>query len=1684
MRKEAARYASQPSPGFMSGQPGYADMNRFGRLFGLGPNSLSQAAQAGHLNPNAAKNLSVPTHALATPEGIQQAAQKVAEFSYAHFGARANRLSGAEVAPGTLFKNADVSAGAGNVGAASSSASNQDAGRYREGATRAPSGRGGAPAAQNAMTGFVGNNFMGVQRGNPLAAAVRAGWAGLSPGSPTPVPNVMNQATLDARKSAAQKSAAFNTATGGCDNYLDVGQHGYEPRHFSFPSPALANSPFAEKRGMIVPGPAGMPPQGAAVQAQPPGPPGMPQGPGAAPPPGAPPPAGAGAMPPPVPGQPQGGGGAPQGRPPQPVPPPTAPMTDMPPTPLPANPRPMPPQPKTSDNAMQQAVMLRLMEDKQHADRSALPQQANDDMQSQLFASDVKMAEFYLKKLGAHATHGRDDDYSMHRKWEWDALNQAVARGHHNWLPRVFTSKKTPITDTLSSPGKGALLGGLLGAGLGGLAGGVGGHVGGMNPWVTGAAGALGGGALGGIHTYAKRQRDDDEIMDSLRKLPPGSTLGDLKTLDKEGGLLNSTIEKSALLGPPMPMTTQQHQHLPSRQPQQGPTPGPQRPRPAPQPLPPTPMPAADPHAQALMRQLQSRMPLQGTREAAMLALLRQTQGGQHQMNSGEAAALNTIGSSKTGLDKSAFPSLGGVFRGLGRVFGRAAPAAEEALGHMHPPAAVPLGRLAQQGEAPLARWLPHGVTPVGEALDRSAQGALHTAPPLPSGFGPHAPNPVFGLDTAAPRARLKVPYGRPVAPPPVGQPNPVWAEFQAAKQPGFNLDATQAAARQAESQAMPGYGTPRGRAVGLSGPGGGFGGPVPDVEKAFVGRNPLLPPQQGTALHQTPGFAPPSQFPPSASPNDVFAAHLKYHQQVGTPVHLALGQAQEAVRAHIAAGEGQLNNAFVGRNPLLPKLGRDLNSTIEKSAAYRPLTGSPEFVSFFEGVHRHYLDRLLPAKYAAQDNSKPQRSATGESEGLTFQHKPDHYMQGQDAWASADQYFKRRPRTPNPFTGRHSGEKSATIDTKDLLSRALSNMALRPGGLVDRARSALGQTAMSMPTHRDIKLPLQTPPTPPPELAPPSSSLSQMALPAGLGAAGGLGMGALLGRIRARGKHTKPKADGEEKDASYGALEKSAWSPMPAIKSVASWGARKLPSVFGEVAAHPNSGVEEALGHAAGQVGKGLERAAPEVASAAPHWSPRAMPGLSMGDFYHTGPQQGGGMAARFGRAVLPQVGPTLGGAALGGWAGDDLGLGGGHTDLPLGFHLSNRGMLAGAAAFNPYLRRLAMGRGELGAMGQAGRFGLNPAMSGFRHAAVGAFGGQMADALAGSWGYDTQGRFGRMGALGGMGLGTVRGLGQAGMRQWGPRALSTPALDAAGNMVRDAAGRVMVNTERQAGRPGLYNASRWMNLGGRGGIKPLGNFGHGAGEGFMNTLTYLPRKGMEMVAGTPSEGGLRHTLFGMTPGESAGLFGGKRPGVMQGLGRLAGVGVVAGTGVGMGSALAQSKFNNAAREAASNVYNEGMPLAQEDMANFMDRYMQSRGMTDESGQFNPMAGVGRGAGGMMSGVMRGADSILRSLGMRPETMTVPQKIAILGGGAAAGYGALSGSPAVAGGGGLALLGGLLPSLMPGQSQGGRPGMVAYNQPNPAQGVLGSAGPYSMPLQWQNEWQRQRQLNRPTQQG
>jgi len=126
----------------------------------------------------------VPTHAPATPGGIQQVAQEVAEYSYghAHFGARAGTRCGAPDAPRALFKGAGVGAGSGAASSAASPAASRDARRPPHGGTRVGArgcNRGNVGLAQDpALATGLGTHSLGVPPGNPLAAAVRAGWSG------------------------------------------------------------------------------------------------------------------------------------------------------------------------------------------------------------------------------------------------------------------------------------------------------------------------------------------------------------------------------------------------------------------------------------------------------------------------------------------------------------------------------------------------------------------------------------------------------------------------------------------------------------------------------------------------------------------------------------------------------------------------------------------------------------------------------------------------------------------------------------------------------------------------------------------------------------------------------------------------------------------------------------------------------------------------------------------------------------------------------------------------------------------------------------------------------------------------------------------------------------------------------------------------------------------------------------------------------------------------------------------------------------------------------------------------------------------------------------------------------------------------------------------------------------------
>jgi len=98
-----------------------------------------------------------------------------------------------------------------------------------------------------------------------------------------------------------------------------------------------------------------------------------------------------------------------------------------------------------------------------------------------------------------------------------------------------------------------------------------------------------------------------------------------------------------------------------------------------------------------------------------------------------------------------------------------------------------------------------------------------------------------------------------------------------------------------------------------------------------------------------------------------------------------------------------------------------------------------------------------LVSKHAAQDSSAPQRSATGESKGLRYNHKSDDYAQGQDAWASVGKYFKSHLQNgtpPNPFQAKHAMDVSSQLRDHFLKTLGVdtkTGQAQWPGGNVPK---------------------------------------------------------------------------------------------------------------------------------------------------------------------------------------------------------------------------------------------------------------------------------------------------------------------------------------------------------------------------------------------------------------------------------------------------------------------------------------------------------------------------------------------------------------------------------------------------------------------------------------------------------
>lgn len=531
-RKEAARYASQPA---MNIGGGMGSLNRFSSMFPFGPGTnLMQAAGAAQAHPNPAAKPTVPQGGLATEQGVMQALQKA--------GARLDWLSNAVDAALGLVKRSDVQTG-GSAAPGSQSkmaptavSSAPQAGRMNTGMRGGLGGQGQQGSQQGLVASgprpMVGSPSPFGAMGNPLATSARSGWQGLAP-----------------------------TTGGGVKPGLGL------------------------KMAMMTAGPGGMAPQPGmtANMPPPPGPPGM-----AAPPPPADPsqmpvaPPGGGAPPPggmaPAGGDPAAMGGAPPGPPPGPIDPQTGqpvlpPMSTPPAPPLPSNPR--PPQsayPKTSDLALREASMLKLLESGQQQELNPTAEQSGEDLAAQGMAMGTKAATFaraarFAKKNAKKKVKGRlkrsseadgfsdmvEDDtggapQAMSKGWQWRYMQREADEGLKNWLPRLIKTKYTPVNELLASPGKSSILGGLGGAALGGIGGFLGGHHLGLNP-LEGAGAGLGAGALlGGVGGYAQRRRKNDEILAAMRHLPPGATLEDLEAYQNPPKNAKNAFDKLGIL--------------------------------------------------------------------------------------------------------------------------------------------------------------------------------------------------------------------------------------------------------------------------------------------------------------------------------------------------------------------------------------------------------------------------------------------------------------------------------------------------------------------------------------------------------------------------------------------------------------------------------------------------------------------------------------------------------------------------------------------------------------------------------------------------------------------------------------------------------------------------------------------------------------------------------------------------------------------------------------------------------------------------------------------------------------------------------------------------------------------------------------------------------------------------------
>ncbi len=105
------------------------------------------------------------------------------------------------------------------------------------------------------------------------------------------------------------------------------------------------------------------------------------------------------------------------------------------------------------------------------------------------------------------------------------AEEKSLEKGGDRWWPKLGAGYATPMAELMANPAKSATLGAI---GTGFVSAVMGGFMLHNARLVGAAAGLLGGSVLGGFGSFVNRRQQNENIVDLMKRLPPGATKRDM----------------------------------------------------------------------------------------------------------------------------------------------------------------------------------------------------------------------------------------------------------------------------------------------------------------------------------------------------------------------------------------------------------------------------------------------------------------------------------------------------------------------------------------------------------------------------------------------------------------------------------------------------------------------------------------------------------------------------------------------------------------------------------------------------------------------------------------------------------------------------------------------------------------------------------------------------------------------------------------------------------------------------------------------------------------------------------------------------------------------------------------------------------------------------------------------------